>query len=44
VIAMKDTSSADITIKITGYQWKWRYDYLGETSSSTASCRRLGIK
>ncbi len=30
VIAMKDTSSADITIKITGYQWKWRYDYLGE--------------
>ena len=33
VIAMKDTSSADITIKITGYQWKWRYDYLGENVS-----------
>ena len=30
VIAMKDTSSPDITIKVTGYQWKWRYDYLGE--------------
>src|SRR5690349_6683515 len=28
VIAMKDTSSADITIKATGYQWKWGYDYL----------------
>ena len=28
VIAMKDTSSADLTIKATGYQWKWGYDYL----------------
>jgi cytochrome c oxidase subunit 2 len=28
VIAMKDTTSADITIKATGYQWKWGYDYL----------------
>ena len=33
VIAMKDTSSPDLTIKITGYQWKWRYDYLGENLS-----------
>jgi cytochrome c oxidase subunit 2 len=24
-----DTSEADLDIKITGYQWKWRYDYLG---------------
>ncbi len=28
VLAMKDTSNADITIKATGYQWKWGYDYL----------------
>ena len=28
VIAMKDTSNPDITIKATGYQWKWGYDYL----------------
>ena len=28
VIAMKDTSHPDITIKATGYQWKWGYDYL----------------
>jgi cytochrome c oxidase subunit 2 len=28
IIAMKDTSSADITIKATGYQWKWGYDYI----------------
>jgi len=30
---MKDTSSPDMTIKITGYQWKWRYDYLGQNVS-----------
>jgi cytochrome c oxidase subunit 2 len=28
VIAQKDTSNPDITIKVTGYQWKWGYDYL----------------
>jgi cytochrome c oxidase subunit II len=28
VVAMKDTSGADLTIKATGYQWKWGYDYL----------------
>lgn len=28
VVAMKDTSNADVTIKVTGMQWKWGYDYL----------------
>jgi cytochrome c oxidase subunit II len=28
VIAQKDTTAADLTIKATGYQWKWGYDYL----------------
>jgi cytochrome c oxidase subunit 2 len=28
VIAQKDTSAPDITIKVTGYQWKWGYDYI----------------
>ncbi len=28
VIAQKDTSNADLTIKATGYQWKWGYQYL----------------
>jgi cytochrome c oxidase subunit 2 len=30
IVAMKDTSvgEGDITIKATGYQWKWGYDYL----------------
>lgn len=28
VVAMKDTTGADLTIKATGYQWKWGYDYI----------------
>jgi cytochrome c oxidase subunit 2 len=49
IVAMKDTTNADITIKATGMQWKWGYDYLkGEGEgigflsaldpSSTARC------
>ena len=28
LVASKDTSNADLTIKATGHQWKWGYDYL----------------
>jgi len=28
VIEQKDTSNADVTVKATGYQWKWGYDYV----------------
>ena len=28
VVASKDTSNADLTIKATGQQWKWGYDYI----------------
>ena len=28
LVAQKDTTSADLTIKATGIQWKWGYDYL----------------
>jgi len=28
VVAQKDTSNAELTIKATGYQWKWGYDYI----------------
>jgi cytochrome c oxidase subunit 2 len=28
VVAMKDTTNADITIKAIGYQWKWGYEYI----------------
>ena len=46
IIAMKDTSSADITIKATGYQWKWGYDYLQDGISfySTLSTPREQIE
>ena len=37
VISMKDTSSPDMTIKATGYQWKWGYDYLQEGVSFYSS-------
>ena len=48
VVAMKDTTNADLTIKATGYQWKWGYDYLkgegegiGFVSTLDASHRAL---
>ncbi len=28
VLSLKDTSNPDITIKATGHQWKWGYDYI----------------
>ena len=28
LIEMDDVSKSDMTVKITGYQWKWKYDYL----------------
>jgi cytochrome c oxidase subunit 2 len=33
VIDMKDTTNPDMTIKVTGYQWKWGYDYLNDDIS-----------
>ena len=33
LIAMEDTRNSDISIKVTGYQWKWQYEYLGENVS-----------
>jgi len=30
LVDMYDTSKSDLTIKITGYQWKWGYEYLDE--------------
>ncbi|MDD0839694.1 cytochrome c oxidase subunit II [Curvibacter sp. HBC61] len=28
LVAQKDTTNADLTVKATGYQWKWGYDYI----------------
>ena len=33
VVAQKDTSNADLTIKATGYQWRWGYEYLSGEGS-----------
>ena len=33
ILAMKDTSVPDMTVKVTGYQWKWQYDYLDHNFS-----------
>ena len=30
LIAMEDTSNPDLTITVTGYQWRWKYDYMDE--------------
>jgi cytochrome c oxidase subunit 2 len=48
VVEQKDTSQADLTIKATGYQWKWGYEYLkgegaGISMLSTLSTPRAQI-
>ncbi|MGJ7096989.1 cytochrome c oxidase subunit II [Vibrio hannami] len=30
LLAMEDTSQSDITVKVTGSQWKWHYSYFNE--------------
>ena len=30
LIKIEDTRDSDLTIKVTGYQWKWHYDYLDQ--------------
>lgn len=30
LITLSDASKPDLTVKVTGYQWKWHYDYLDE--------------
>jgi cytochrome c oxidase subunit 2 len=45
LITMEDTATPDLTVKVTGYQWKWQYDYLDEGISffSTLSTPRAQI-
>lgn len=33
LIDLEDTSDSELTIKVTGYQWRWQYEYLGEDVS-----------
>jgi cytochrome c oxidase subunit 2 len=36
-VEIEDTRGTEMTIKITGYQWKWRYDYVGEDTGFFSS-------
>jgi cytochrome c oxidase subunit 2 len=40
LIAMYDTRASEMTVKVTGYQWMWKYDYLGEDVSITSRMDR----
>jgi cytochrome c oxidase subunit 2 len=33
LVRMDNTANSDLTVKITGYQWKWQYEYIGEDVS-----------
>ncbi|WP_299877756.1 cytochrome c oxidase subunit II [uncultured Cocleimonas sp.] len=33
LIDLENTDEADMTVKITGYQWKWQYEYIGQDVS-----------
>ena len=36
LIYVYDTSKADMTVRVTGYQWMWKYDYLAENIDITS--------
>ncbi|MCY7355312.1 MAG: cytochrome c oxidase subunit II [Lysobacter sp.] len=40
LIKIYDTGRAEMTVKITGYQWLWKYEYLGEEVSFTSRLAR----
>lgn len=37
VLLIEDTRQSELSIKVTGYQWKWQYDYLGKNVSFYSS-------
>jgi len=37
LIKMEDTSGSELTVKVTGYQWKWHYQYMDEGVSFYSS-------
>ena len=40
LIAMYDTRDSEMTVKVTGYQWMWKYEYLGEDVELTSRLDR----
>ena len=37
LVQMEDSSGAEMTIKITGFQWRWKYEYLDQDISFISS-------
>src|SRR5665811_838947 len=33
LVKMEDSSGAEMTVKITGFQWRWKYEYLDQDIS-----------
>lgn len=49
LIRMEDTRDSELTIKVTGYQWRWHYDYIDEElgffstlDRESSAARRVG--
>ena len=40
LVRMEDSSNAEMTIKITGFQWRWKYEYLDQDISFISSLDR----
>lgn len=40
LVFMEDTRDTELTIKVTGYQWKWGYEYVGEGVSLYSTLAR----
>ncbi len=40
LIEIEDMGNVNLNIKVTGYQWKWEYDYLGQNVSFFSTLKR----
>jgi cytochrome c oxidase subunit 2 len=41
LIDLEDTTKAEMSIKITGHQWKWQYDYPKEGISFISNFKKI---
>jgi cytochrome c oxidase subunit 2 len=40
LIEIEDMGNVDVNIKVTGYQWKWEYEYVGQNVSFFSTLKR----
>jgi cytochrome c oxidase subunit II len=40
LVRVEDTRNSELTVKVTGYQWRWHYDYLGQNVAFFSSLDR----